>query len=132
MAFSLLGRTMGARIVFVEINSFTGNRDPREFSAAERATWQHLFNTPAELVHEDYIRFARDWRNAAAATGATFVSADSMGIVGPQLYCANDPIHFNARGSETMGKKMAAILLSRMQRSAKSLTESQTQPSAAK
>jgi len=110
-SFTVIGKSLGARIVLVEINRLTGSRAPNEFNASERAAWATLFATPAEVVHAGYQRFHEIWREVAEGTGSSFIPADSIGITGASYYCANDPIHFNTAGSEAMGRKLAERLL---------------------
>ena len=110
-AFVLVARGMGARVVLAEINRVSGDREPSEFSAEERAKWERLFATPPEVVFEGYRRFRDAWQTVADSAGATFLPEQSIGIRGPEHYCAGDPIHFNTAGAEAMGRRMAERLL---------------------
>lgn len=110
-SFSLIARGFGARVVFAEINRVTGSKAPARFTADERALWQGFFGTAPELVNDGYVRFHDVWQQVADSTGATFIPVDSIGITGPDNFCPGDPIHFNAAGSEAMGRRMAAQLL---------------------
>jgi lysophospholipase L1-like esterase len=112
-AFSVVAKSQGAEVVLAEINRVTGNRAPKQFSNAERAVWENAYPTPPEVVHAGYQRFHEVWRAVADSTGALFVPADSIGITGSQNFCDSDPIHFNSRGSDLMGRRMAELLLAR-------------------
>jgi hypothetical protein len=106
--FTATARGMGAKVVMAEINRVTGTRPVDQFTATERATWE-AFGTPVEVLHAGYHRFHNIWRSVADSLGATFIPADSIQITGPQHYC--DAIHFNAAGSEAMGRRLAEQLL---------------------
>ena len=112
-AFTVVARSMGAKVVLAEINRLTGDRPPQQFTQTERATWQRAFATPPDVLHQGYTRFRDVWKSVADSAGATFVSADSMAITGPQYFCENDPIHFNTRGSDMMARRMAEVLIAR-------------------
>jgi hypothetical protein len=109
-SFTVIAQSLGAEVVFAEINRVTGNKTPAQYTANERDAW-HMFATPPEVVHASYLRFNDVWRSVAASTGATFVPADSIPITGSENFCEGDPIHFSTAGSEAMGRRMASQLL---------------------
>jgi lysophospholipase L1-like esterase len=109
-SFSVIARSLGAEVVFAEINRVTGSRTPAQFTAPEREAWR-MFATPPEIVLAGYRRFSIIWQTVAASTDATFVPADSIAITGRDNFCDHDPIHFSTAGSEAMGRRMAHQLL---------------------
>ena len=110
-AFVLVARGMGADVFLAEINRVTGEREPAQFTAEERAKWQRLFATPPEVVFEGYRRFRDTWQSVADGAGATFIPERSLAVTGPEHFCAGDPIHFNTAGAEAMGRRLAERLL---------------------
>jgi lysophospholipase L1-like esterase len=109
-SFTMIARSLGAKVVFAEINRVTGSRTPAQFTATERGAWR-MFATPPEIVLAGYRRFSNVWRTVADSTDATFVPADSIAITGSDNFCDGDPIHFSTAGSEAMGRRMANQLL---------------------
>lgn len=110
--FTVIARSMGAKVVFAEVNRMTGERAPEQFSAAERTAWQ-MFGTPAEVIHAGYQRFDDVWQSVADRADATFITAADMAITGAENFCPGDPIHFNTAGSAAMGRRLAEQLLAR-------------------
>jgi lysophospholipase L1-like esterase len=110
-SFTVIAQSLGAEVVFAEINRATGTRTPAQFTATERDAW-HAYATPPEIAHAGYLRFSDVWRSVANSTDATFVPADSIAITGPDNFCDGDPIHFSTAGSEAMGRRLASQLLS--------------------
>lgn len=110
--YTLIARSMGAKVVFAEVNRVTGDRAPGQFNAAERAAWQ-MFGTPPEVIHAGYQRFHAIWQSVADSVGATFIPAADMAITGPENFCPGDAIHFNTAGSAAMGRRLAEQLLAR-------------------
>jgi lysophospholipase L1-like esterase len=112
-SFTLIAQSMGARMVFAEINRMTGNRSPDQFSESERSVWNRSFPTPPEIMHATYERFRGVWMAVAERSGAVFIDAATIGITGPENFCSGDPIHFSSSGSEAMGKRLAEQLVER-------------------
>jgi hypothetical protein len=110
VSFVLIGQSLGARIVLVELAHVTGDVPASQVAASERAVWQRAFPSPAELMLEGYRRFSAVQRSVADSLGAAFVAARGFGITGAANYCRGDPIHFNAAGAELMGQKLAEAL----------------------
>ena len=112
MAFTLISRSMDAKVVLGEIVRVTGNRTPAKFSEAERTAWR-VFATPTSIVYDGYQRFHDVWQEAADSLGATFIPENIIGMASPQYFCAQDAIHFNAAGADGMGRRVAEQLLAR-------------------
>lgn len=110
-SFVAIARGLGARVVLVEIARVTGGRTVDQFTAGEMEQWRRAFHLPPEVIHEGYRRFHDIWRNVADSVGATFVPAATLNISGPEHFCRLDPIHFNAAGSEAMGRRLAELLV---------------------
>ncbi len=109
--FTLIAKGLGARVVFAEINTFSGSKGFAELTPEEAELWQRSYSTPAPVVLEGYARFRSVWQNVAQQHGATFIPAATINVAGAQHYCPQDPIHFNSAGSETFARRMADELV---------------------
>jgi hypothetical protein len=102
---------MGAKVVLAELAHVNGSVPIATPSAEEEAIWRSSFGVPASLTLEAYRRFGLNMAAVADSLGATHVPTHSFGITGQSRFCARDPIHFNAGGSEALGEALARYLL---------------------
>lgn len=110
-SFTLIAGASGARVVFAEINTFTGTKSFAELLPEEAGLWQRSYSTPVPVVLEGYALFRSVWDKVAREHGATFIPAATINVAGAENYCPQDPIHFNRAGSETFARRMADELV---------------------
>ncbi len=105
-------RTSGTRVVIPEMVDASEVGTVNEADSALRHVWSYTvpFADP-ETVLRGYVRYNAVLGEVAERFGATWVLTASFGLSGAQWYEAGDPIHFNDRGADRMGHRMAEALL---------------------
>ncbi len=67
---------------------------------------------PRERVLEGYDRFERALREVAEQYGAVYIPSKEFGVSSSEWFAPGDPVHFNQRGADRMGRRLAEALLS--------------------
>jgi hypothetical protein len=107
----LIGQSLGARVVLVEVQHITGAGVLEEPDPGLRRLWGGSVPAPSEKVLAGYVAYTGVLESVAAQTGSIFLSTREFGIAGRENYAADDPIHFNAEGADRMGREMAGLLI---------------------
>ncbi|MGH7678896.1 MAG: SGNH/GDSL hydrolase family protein [Gemmatimonadaceae bacterium] len=111
VSFVLIAKSLGAKVMVVELAHAHGQHPPERFTPKDRDVWRNAFSAPAEITLEAFRRFSAVQRQVSDSLGVAFVPTRSLGITGAERYCDNDPIHLNRDGAELLGRKLAESLL---------------------
>jgi lysophospholipase L1-like esterase len=111
-SFLAIARSLGIRVVIPELVHVSGVEALNETDASIRRSWTQAMPFVApEAVLRGYGRFNAVLRDMARRFGAIWVPTESFGLAGAEWYDAGDPIHFNDRGADRMGRQVAGALL---------------------
>jgi lysophospholipase L1-like esterase len=112
MSFLAVARSMGISVIVAEVVHVSGVNVAAEPDPAIQAWWRRAVpGVEPDTVLEGYRRYNAVLRAAARAYSATFVPTDPFALAGREWYGDDDPIHFNDRGADRMGRAMADALL---------------------
>jgi lysophospholipase L1-like esterase len=110
-SFLLVARGMGIRVVVPELVQVSGATRLTEPDSMIRAMWWRAMPfAPPEAVLQGYRQYNSVLREAALQTAAFFVPTHDFDLTGTEWYAEGDPIHFNDRGADRMGQRMANAL----------------------
>ncbi len=106
--FLAVARTLGIRVVTMELVNASGVGHLRESDPVLRRTWSYAvpFASP-ETVLRGYVRYNAVLEAAAKRFDAGWVSTDSFGLDGRHWYEDGDPIHFNDLGADRWAHQLA-------------------------
>lgn len=96
-AFVILAKTLGATVVLPGVV----HAWEREGAFASR-----------ERMLQGYERYERALQEVAEKYGAVYIPSNEFGITDSQWFAPGDPVHFNQRGADKMGRRLAEALLS--------------------
>jgi lysophospholipase L1-like esterase len=111
-SFLAVASTLGTRVVIPEMVHASGVGTVSESDSTLRNIWSYTvpFARP-EAVLRGYVRYNAVLQQVAKRFGATWIGTASFGLTGTQWYDAGDPIHFNDRGADRMGHRLAEALV---------------------
>jgi lysophospholipase L1-like esterase len=112
-AYVAVTNSLGIHVVMPEVVNVSGAGGLAEPDPEIRRVWEinFPFTTP-EVILGGYVRFNGAVRRVAGcASSATYLPTAGFGLRGTQWYAPYDPIHYNDRGADRMGRKMAEALL---------------------
>ena len=111
-AFLAVARSLGIRVVIPEVVQVSGVGASEELDPVVRKMWSRTvpFVRP-ETVLLGYARYNLALRRVSAQYSAPFLPIGRFELAGTAFYGDDDPIHFNDRGADVMGRKMAEALL---------------------
>ena len=110
--FLFLARAEGIPVLLPQVvymgSGSTRSRDSTQIAAVWRVAVPFA---PPGTLFEGYTRFDSVTRSVAEAHGATYLPTTDSGLGATDLYAEGDPVHFNARGADRMGRMLADALL---------------------
>lgn len=112
-AYVAVANSLGIHVVMPEVGNVSGAGTLVESDPEVRQVWEvnFPFTTP-EIVLGGYVRFNDAVRKVAGcAASATYLPAADLGLRGTHWYAPYDPIHYNDRGADRMGRNMAEALI---------------------
>lgn len=114
-AFVAVANSLGIHVVMPEVLNVSGAGVLEESDAEIRKVWQTNFPyTTPEIILRGYVRFNDAVRRVAGcAQSATYLPTADFGLRGTDFYAPYDPVHYNDRGADMMGRKMAEALVAR-------------------
>lgn len=112
-SFVAVAGSLGIPVILVEPQHISGAGSLREPDADLRRLWRHSVGVESDVVLAGYVHFTEALERVAAETEAVFLPTRDFGISGPDNYAPDDPIHYNSRGADAMGRLMAKRLLER-------------------
>ncbi len=111
-SFVVVAQNLGIRVVLPEVVHVSGVDVGFEADPASRRVWERAIPfARAEDVLTGYLEFNAVLERMANRFGVTFVPTATFGLRGQSWYAEGDPVHFNDRGADRMGHKMAEALL---------------------
>lgn len=111
-ALLALIRTAGLRVVVPEVVFMGGPGARAQDSAAIAGVFRvGVPFAPPDVMLRGYAVYDSVTRAVSAAQGAAYVPTSGFEMGGMDLYAEGDPVHFNDRGADRMGKGMAEALL---------------------
>jgi lysophospholipase L1-like esterase len=112
VSFVAIGRAMGIRVVLAQVVQVSGAGAVSEPDSLIRATWRQAVPfAPPDTLLAGYRRFDEVVQAVAHRFAIPYVSTKSFGLAGLEWYADGDPIHFNDRGADRMGRLMAQALV---------------------
>jgi lysophospholipase L1-like esterase len=112
VSFVLIARSMGIRVVLLEVTHVADGDARGNLTAANREIFARSFAAPPEVTLEGYRRMTATTRFVADTLGTDFVPVRQFAITEPEFYCPGDSMHFSGRGADRMGHRLAEALIS--------------------
>jgi hypothetical protein len=107
-----VARSLEIRVVISDVVQVSGVHFTDEPDSTLRQMWSNAIPyVSPEVVLEGYARYSSALQAISAHLSAPFISTAEFGLRGLAFFAEGDPIHFNDRGADRMGREMARVLL---------------------
>ncbi len=107
-------QTLGIRLVLTEVVHISGSAALEERDEPLRERWLRArpYADPDSALRL-YASYSAILRDVADRFSVTFVPTEDFELAGADWYASLDPMHFNDRGADRMGRAMAEALRAR-------------------